>query len=349
MSKNNRKKKNNKYQNSTPKKPVKKKNDLEITKEIKIDEIKQIAQNSKLSKSSLEEKIHKLNTQPADVFYVSKTKRRLKNWAFYLFFIIFISLISISAYKLLNWKTDNIKISKIEEELNDMVIYEYNTEAGILINPPENELPDIKEEPVISDYWYYASLPFYDVDFKNLIEKNPDTVAWIKMNNTNINYPIVQTTDNDFYLNHAYDKAFNSAGWVYMDYRNTFNPISDNIVIYGHGRVDNTVFGSLKKTLKSSWQENKENLVVNISTPKENYLYQIFSIYTIESEAYYITTNFYSIADKQKWIDTMKSRNTAQSINVDVTTEDKILTLSTCYNDEGIRIVVQAKLIKTTA
>ena len=70
------------------------------------------------------------------------------------------------------------------------------------------------------------------------------------MDETNINYPVVQTNDNEYYLGRAFDKSKNDAGWVFMDYRNDVNNLSDNTIIYGHGRLDKTVFGSLKNALK---------------------------------------------------------------------------------------------------
>ena len=74
-------------------------------------------------------------------------------------------------------------------------------------------------------------------------------------------------------------------------------------------------------------------------------IFQIFSIYTIKSETYYITPSFKDSIDKQKWIDVMKSRNIS-TIDTEVDTRDKFLTLSTCQNNQGGRIVVHAKLIK---
>ena len=165
------------------------------------------------------------------------------------------------------------------------------------------------------------------------------------MQGNNINYPVVQTDNNDYYLKHAYDKSKNSAGWVFMDYRNNITDLSENTVIYGHGRLDETVFGSLKNALTKTWQANKENYVIWLTTEKENLVFQIFSIYTIASENYYIETDFSSSADKEKWLNTMKERNTT-SFDTSVNTNDKILTLSTCQNNNGGRIVVQAKLIK---
>lgn len=279
---------------------------------------------------------------------MAKKKRyKLKPWAFWSFFIIFLSLIIFSSSKLILWQKDNVKISKLEDEINNMTTIKESFDEGTLINPPEEETKET--EAYVSDYWYYVHFPFYEIDFTNLIEKNSDTVAYIHMNNTNVNYPVVQTDNNEFYLTHAFDKKKNEAGWVYMDYQNTLEPMSDNIVLYGHGRVNNTVFGSLRKTLEENWQKNKDNFIINISTPTINYVYQIFSIYTIPAEGYYIKTNFTSIEEKKLWVEEMVRRNTSSYIETTANENDKILTLSTCYNDDGIRIVVQAKLIKTSA
>lgn len=265
-----------------------------------------------------------------------KKRKRLRPWAFWLFIIIFVTASTIPLYKLYNWQNDNKKIEKINKEIEKSTTVIKNNDEGELINPPTN-----KE----SDYWYFVKQPFYEVEFNALTEKNKDTVAFIHMENTNINYPIVQTKDNEFYLTHAFDKTKNDAGWVFLDYRNDPNFASDNTVIYGHGRLDKTVFGSLKNALTEKWQKNQENFIIWISTPTQNMIYQIFSIYTVPSESYYIQTNFSTREEKQKWIDTMIKRNTSVA-NTEVTVDDKIITLSTCQNNIGGRIVVQAKLVK---
>ncbi|MDD5888896.1 MAG: class B sortase [bacterium] len=269
-------------------------------------------------------------------YHKIKKRKRLRPWAFWLFTTFFLIAILISILILYNWGKDNQKTNKLNEEISKLVEITPIQEEGELINPPEDKK---------SDYWYFVEQPFYNIDFSELQRKNDDTVAFIHMENTNINYPIVQTTNNEYYLTHAFDKSYNNAGWVFMDYENLVNFQSDNTVIYGHGRLDKTVFGSLKNTLSSKWQENIENYAIWISTPNENMVYQIFSIYTIDSESYYIKTDFSSNKEKEEWLKTMKSRNTA-SQTADVDVNDKILTLSTCLNNNGGRIVVQAKLIK---
>lgn len=265
-----------------------------------------------------------------------KKKLVLKTWVLKVLIVLFSLALILSLLKIYFWTQDNKKIVDITKEINEIVTPTPIEEEGELINPPEDKA---------NDYWDYVKLPFYEVDFTALKEKNPDTIAFIHMQGNNINYPVVQTDNNDYYLKHAYDKSKNSAGWVFMDYRNNITDLSENTVIYGHGRLDETVFGSLKNALTKTWQANKENYVIWLTTEKENLVFQIFSIYTIPSENYYIETDFSSSADKEKWLNTMKERNTT-SFDTSVNTNDKILTLSTCQNNNGGRIVVQAKLIK---
>ena len=175
-------------------------------------------------------------------------------------------------------------------------------------------------------------------------EKNADTVGWINVNNTNINYPYVQYKDNDYYLNHSFDKSYNDAGWVFMDYRNNSDLSNKNTIIYAHSRLDKTMFGSLSNVLKKDWYTNKDNHIIRISKEKSNTLWQIFSVYKIKTESYYITTDFYSDNDYVSFLNTIKDRS-IYDFKTNLTSDDRILTLSTCYSDTE-RTVVHAKLIK---
>lgn len=266
-----------------------------------------------------------------------RKRMRLKPVPFAILILICSSIFIFSLYSLVTWQLDNNKIKNLHSEIDDISNGEFIKDKGDAFNPPDDK---------DSDYWYYINLPFYNVDFDELLKKNKDTVAFIHMENNNINYPVVQSKDNTYYLTHAFDKSYNEAGWVFLDYRNNINSLSFNNIIYGHGRLNKTVFGSLKDTLDKKWQSNKDNLAIYISTPNENMIFQIFSIYTIKSESYYINTLFNNKNEKSKWLDTMIKRNTSV-INTSVDTNDKILTLSTCLDDNGGRVVVQAKLIKT--
>lgn len=247
-------------------------------------------------------------------------------------------IIVIGVIILLSWNKDNSDTDKIIEEINkDVVILEKEDDNNTEI------VGDTKEEET-SDYWYYITFPLINVDINSLKEKNSDTVGWINVNNTNINYPFVQGKDNSYYLNHSFDKTYNEAGWVFLDYRNNSDLNNKNNIIYAHSRLDKTMFGSLSRVLKKDWYENKDNHIIRISTETENTLWQIFSVYKIKEESYYITTDFLNNSAYQNFLDTLKGRS-IYNFNTTLSETDKILTLSTCYSDTE-RTVVHAKLIK---
>lgn len=250
-------------------------------------------------------------------------------------FFIFLGIFIFSGYKFILWIVDNKNTKNNISEINDVNIKTVNDEDTELVNEDEDKN---------SDYWYYTKFSLIDVDIKSLKEKNSDTVGWINVNNTNINYPFVQYSDNEYYLNHSYNKSKNEAGWVFLDYRNS-NDFSDkNNILYAHSRLDKTMFGSLSKVFNSKWQTNKDNHVIKLSTENENTLWQIFSVYKIKEESYYITTNFYDDNDYSKFLEIISNRS-IYNFNSNVNINDSILTLSTCYSNNE-RTVVHAKLIK---
>lgn len=267
----------------------------------------------------------------------NKKKITFKTWLFIIFASVFLSISSISLIHILKWKDDSNDTKKNTEEINEIVNVETreDTEETELINKPLD---------TNSDYWYYTTFPLIDVNLTELKKKNSDTIGWINVNNTNVNYPIVQYTDNDYYLHHSYDKSYNEAGWIYLDYRNNDSFDDKNNIIYGHQRNDNTMFGSLGNVLNYNWYTNKDNHIIRISTEKENTLWQIISVYKIPVESYYITVNFTSIEKYQEFLNTITGRS-IHNFNTEINTDDKILTLSTCYS-ENVRTVVHAKLIK---
>lgn len=257
-------------------------------------------------------------------------------------FLIFSVIFASSLFEVAKWYQDSHETNKTIEEIEEIVemeeVVEDEEETNVeLVNEPEEVEP-------VSDYWYYVKFPLIQVDFSELMNKNSDTVAWIQVNNTNINYPVVQTSNNDYYLTRSYDKKWNDAGWVFMDYRNNSDLNDRNTIIYAHSRLDKTMFGSLSKTLKANWYKNKDNHIIKMSTPTENSLWQIFSVYKIEAEDYYITTDFRSDAEYLEFLNTLRSRSN-HNFDVNLSSNDSIITLSTCYS-ETERTVVHAKKIK---
>lgn len=198
-------------------------------------------------------------------------------------------------------------------------------------------------------YSYKKDLEFKEkiaeYDFDKLKEINTDIVGYIEVDNTNISYPVVKSSDNSYYLNHSYKKEKNNIGSIFLDYRNDLDNLSKNNIIYGHGRLDNTMFGSLNNLLDSSNLDSKESYYITLSTPNSIMTFKIFSVYTIPKEGYYIKTYFSSNEYFKEFLETIMKRS-IYNFNTDVNTNDKILTLSTCKDNFGKRVVVHAKLLK---
>lgn len=248
-----------------------------------------------------------------------------------------------STVKIFMWHEDNVNTDKIVDDIiNSTVVEEVNeTENAEIIGENETLQTDTKKKSI---YWSYIKMNLINVDFEELKKKNKDTKGWIQLSGTNINYPFVQAKDNKYYLTHSFEKKYTDAGWVFLDYRNDINNLSKNNIIYGHARLNKTMFGTLKNVLTKNWYNNQDNHVIKLSTEKENTLWQIFSVYSIKTETYYITTDFKNDDDFKKFIDTVKKRS-KYKFDANVSVNDTLLTLSTCHKTDE-KIVVHAKLIK---
>ena len=261
--------------------------------------------------------------------YIFNKLKLLRLILFLIFFVIFI----INAKHIINWLKDSKNNKEEINAIQNKIIIDEIDEGTII----ENEVP--KSDP----YWDFINMKLINVDFKELKKQNSDTVGWIQVNGTNINYPFVQTTDNEYYLNHSFNKSWNMGGWLFLDYRNNKNEYNRNTIIYGHGMKNKTMFGSLRNILNSSWTNNSNNYVVKLSTEYENTLWQVFSVYNIPTTTDYIEINF-TDDEFDNFIKLISNRS-KYNFNTSVNVDDKILTLSTCYNNNE-KVVLHAKLIK---
>ena len=242
-----------------------------------------------------------------------------------------------SGWKIIEWKSDSNKtVEQTEqiEEVADVNEVEDSEETEVIEN----------EEPPESMYWSYIKTSLLDVDFSGLHAINNEVRGWIQVGGTNINYPFVQTSNNDYYLKHSFDKSYNSAGWVFADFRNKLDGTDRNFIIYAHGRYDSTMFGSLRNALTNSWISNPDNFIIRTINDTETALWQVFSAYRIPTTNDYIQTAFISDDEFGRFVEMIHGRS-AHDFNTTVNSSDHILTLSTCYNSEE-RMVLHAKLIK---
>ncbi len=256
----------------------------------------------------------------------------------FIIFLISLNLVVFSIYQMVMIEKDNSYNASLQDELENSIIDEttlVNSDT-YLVNPPDEE---------DNLYWDLVKEDFLNVNFDELLLRNRETVGWIKMGNTKIDYPLVQTTDNKYYLTHSFDKTKNKAGWVFSDFRNNLDFLNNNTIIYGHRRLDMSMFGSLINILDSSYIDDKENQLIKISTPNTNMLWQVISVYSIPKESYYITAHFASDEEYQVFLNTILERSIFD-FKTTLNTDDKILTLSTCQDNDGMRIVLHARLIK---
>ena len=256
------------------------------------------------------------------------------------FLVISISLFIYSAYNIYRWYHENQKSKSLLEEIQNHVEIEENDDNTNtkIIEQEDNIIPE--DNP----YWNYIKMKLINVDFTKLKKINNETVGWLEVKGTNINYPFVQGIDNSYYLKHSFDKSYNTGGWVFLDYRNSTSELNKNTIIYAHNRKDKSMFGSLKNILNNSWFNNLDNHIIKVSTENNNTLWQIFSIYHIPTTNDYMYIDF--INDNQ-FIDftNLIIQRSIYNFNVNISENDKILTLSTCYNSKE-KLVVHAKLIK---
>ena len=241
-----------------------------------------------------------------------KRRNRFKFFLLQIFLMGCLILMIYSGYKIITWIMENNQNKKI--------------------------MDDIYEDAIVRKDDKYM------IDMEKLKRINSDTVGWIEVESTNIGYPIVQTTDNNYYLTHSFDKSYNRAGWIFADFRNKMDGTDQNIVVYGHNRRDGSMFGTLKNTLSEDWYNNEDNMEIYLQIGEIVHKYKIFSIYKILQEEYYLTTDFDNEDDFMTYLDRAKSKS-IKDFNVELSKDDKILTLSSCNIDGSKRIVLHAKLV----
>ena len=242
-------------------------------------------------------------------------KRKIRKTLLYCVCIICILLMFYYGKKIIIWLKDNNHSTEMMNEIQKI---------GFINNNEEDK-----------------------VDLETIKKINHETVGWIKVKNTNINYPIVQTSNNDYYLKHSFDKKINNAGWIFADFRNKFDNTDKNIIIYGHNRRDGSMFGTLKNVLEKKWYNNEENMIINMIIGEEEYQYIVFSVYKIEKEEYYLTTNFDNEKSFEDYIKRAKTRS-IKDFNIEVSNKDNLLTLSTCADSNKLRVVMHSKKINSS-
>ena len=272
------------------------------------------------------------------LYLTSKITKKEKK-SFNIIILISLTTYLICIFILTQWYVQNERAKKFNNYVtnqNTITIEEFNNEYQDITTPITNNQTSQTQNNTNNDI---------NINLNYYIKKNKDTVGWLKINDTNINYPVVQSKDNDYYLNHDFYKRKTSIGWIFADYRNNLEKLNTNTIIYGHNLINKTMFGNLPDFLKEKWLNQKEIPNIYFSTTKYNSTWQIFSIYKTNPTTDYLQTQFNSIENYINFLKTIKNKS-IKNFSISIEPTDKIITLSTCDDTGKYRVVIHAKLIK---
>ena len=254
-----------------------------------------------------------------------KANSRLRKVGSQLITIVCLAVFIYSAYALYSSFMDYYQNRQVLAEAQE-IFYE-------IPNEEEKELDELKEGEI-------------RLQFQELQGVNADIVGWISIEDTQLNYPILQSTNNNDYLNRNYKGENSMAGSVFMDYRIDITSYSPNTILYGHRMKDGSMFDGLKKFLDQDFFDNHK--VVKFDTLYESYDAEIFSVYQTTTDFDYIQTDFTSEEDYELLLHEIQEKSEYPTDTV-LNAEDQIITLSTCdykLNPNTGRLVVHAKLVK---
>ena len=179
------------------------------------------------------------------------------------------------------------------------------------------------------------------IDWDALKEKNPDIVGWIYVENTNINYPVVQAKDNDYYLTHNADGQPSSSGAIFLDYENKLDMSSDVNFIYGHNMMDGSMFADITKFKKQSFLDQNNRII--IVTPERAWILGCAFTYIAGGDEKIRKTDFNTIEDLHSYIYKMKNERAVTTSLVNIEDIDKLFCLVTCsYESNDVRTILCA-------
>ena len=182
-----------------------------------------------------------------------------------------------------------------------------------------------------------------DDKYDKLSSINSDYRFWLQVDNTNIDYPVVQSQDNQYYLKHDFNKNYLASGSIFMDYRNKFEE-DHSIILYGHDMKNKSMFGEVANFKKEDFFN--ENNLIRVEYKGMTYIYEVFSAYVADFyHGDYLKIHFEDEKDKQAYLNYIKDRSLYQK-QIELNANDQIMTLYTCsYEFENARTIVHSKLI----
>lgn len=251
-------------------------------------------------------------------------------------FLFFLAVAIFSGYKIIGILTEYRAGESTYEALQQHVELpdagKSNGKTGFpwpSIDAPEETDGEMAEEECVL---------FPDVDFESLLEINDDVIGWIYIEDTNINYPVVQGENNDQYLYTMIDGKYNSAGSIFMDYRNQPDLTDPHTILYGHHMKNKTMFADITKYRDQAFYD--AHPVCLFMTPKENYQLKIISAYVAGPDDPAWQLDFFSEEEVLQWAKDSMMRSGFSSA-AEPQLGDRFITLSTCsYEFNNARFVL---------
>ena len=245
--------------------------------------------------------------------------------------VVFVIVFGVSAFKIISTLNGYKKAEKNYTQTSS----QYTTVAAPAATPGGKE----KEEDVAQEPMEVFPLK---VDFAALKETSKDAVGWIYSPGTPINYPVVRTDDNVFYVEHLHDGDYSANGAIFVDCRNTGDFTNKNTVIYGHNMNDGSMFASLRNYRDASYYP--KHPAIYICTPDKYFRMDIFAGVITPADSYVYAFNFDTDEQFLAYVEMLKSESTFRS-EVEVAADDQVAVLSTCtYEVDDGRYVIAGKL-----
>lgn len=275
----------------------------------------------------------------------------MKRWLTNLLIVIFAVIFLVSGYFLLDYFLESGKQKSQFENLANLMEQATTPSLDSNRSPSDGDAPTDPTEPALVSVQDPETGETVQVlpEFAELYVMNNDIVGWISIDDTSINYPVMQTPDStDYYLYRDFSKEYSNHGCIYVrEECDVFAP-SDNLTIYGHRMGDGTMFNDLHKyDKKSFWEEHR---YITFNTLTEHHTYEILFVFRIESsvDSPFLYHLFVDAADQDhfdSYIENCRSY-ALYDTGGDAQYGDKLITLSTCeYTQVNGRFVVVAKRV----
>ncbi len=253
----------------------------------------------------------------------------MKKGILFILIVLFAAVAIFAGYKVLNTLLAYGEGENAYDSLRQNVSVSADEGASQKPDSAEEKIDDPQQSEVLPEETPdpHAGIDFPTVDFEALLDMNSDVVGWIYMEDSPIDYPIVQGEDNDEYIKKLPDGKYNSAGSIFMDYRNSGDFSDNHTIIYGHRMNNNSMFGTIVNYKNQAWYDEHPRCF--IMTEDENYVVEFFSGYVMSVDGEAWKLDFESDEEFDKWVSRAKARS---EFECDVVPEagERVITLSTC-------------------